>query len=148
MSESILSSDSSDMVVPMSASKEIDLPEALQKPTVAKPLRWQLSLSLANLVVWMCTIPLFQILLPNQIASFDTVHKVTLLAAISLAGGIASILGNLLAGALSDRTSSRFGRRRPWIFSGAVLSAAALVLLARAPSIPVVAVGIILFQFC
>jgi MFS family permease len=71
-----------------------------------------------------------------------------LLAAISLAGGISSIIGNLLAGALSDRTTSRFGRRRPWILTGAVLSAISLVLLAIAPGITFIAVGLILFQFC
>jgi MFS family permease len=123
------------------------LPEALQTPTRSKSLGWQLGLSLANLVVWMCTIPLFEILLPDQIATLDAVDKVTLLAAISFAGGITAILGNLLAGALSDRTTSRLGRRRPWIIAGALLSAGSLVLLGLAPNIPVVALGVVLFQF-
>ncbi|MBA2286071.1 MAG: MFS transporter [Ktedonobacteraceae bacterium] len=122
--------------------------EAFQHPVNARPLGWQLLLSLANLVVWMAIIPTFQILLPAQIATFDAANKVTLLAVISLAGGITAILGNLLAGALSDRTTSRFGRRRPWIIGGAVLSAASLVLLAFAPGIATVAIGIIILQFC
>lgn len=125
-----------------------ELPEALLSPTCPKSLGWQLSLSLANLVVWMCTIPTFQILLPNQLATLDPTNKVALLAGISLAGGIAAIFGNLLTGALSDRTTARFGRRRPWIMAGALLSAVALVLLGLAPGIPVVALGIIVFQFC
>jgi MFS family permease len=160
MSESVHPSNSPDEVATLSAPvveagdlsaavvEVSDLPEALAVPTRSKSLGWQLALSLANLIVWMCTIPLFQILLPNQIAAFDSANKVTLLAIISLAGGITAILGNLLAGALSDRTTSRLGRRRPWIISGALLSAAPLILLGIAPGIPVVAIGVILFQFC
>lgn len=148
-SESVLPTSVSDaeVVLPLGA-EEADLPEALRLPTRTKSLGWRLALSLANLAVWMCTIPLFQILLPNQIAALDAANKVALLAGISLAGGITAILGNLLAGALSDRTTSRWGRRRPWILAGAVLSALSLVLLGLAPSIPVVAIGVILFQFC
>ncbi len=150
MSESVLpsSSASDEVAAILAAPEEIGISEALRIPTKSKSLGWRLALSLANMVVWMCTIPLFQILLPNQIAALDPVNKVALLAGISLAGGITAILGNLLAGALSDRTTSRFGRRRPWIISGALLSALSLVLLGLAPGILVVAIGVILFQFC
>lgn len=123
------------------------IPEALMAPTRSKSLGWQLGLSLANLVVWMCTIPLFEILLPNQIAVLAPQDKVALFAVISLVGGITAILGNLLAGALSDRTTSRLGRRRPWILAGALLSTLSLILLGLAPNIPLVALGVILFQF-
>ncbi|QBD82746.1 MFS transporter [Ktedonosporobacter rubrisoli] len=124
------------------------LPEAIKHPEKTQSIGWQLLLSLANLVVWISIFPTFQILLPDQIAALDPANKVTLLAAISLPGGIAAILGNLLAGALSDRTTSRFGRRRPWILGGAISSAASLVLLAFSPSIALLALGVILFQFC
>lgn len=127
---------------------EADLSEALQAPTRTKPLKWQLLLSAANLAVWLCIFPTFQILLPNQIAALDPANKVALLAIISLAGGISAIIGNLLAGALSDRTTSRMGRRRPWIIGGAIISAASLVLLAQASNLVMVAIGIVLFQFC
>lgn len=147
MSESIVPSNTMDGTPPALVQKSDGLPEALQAPTRPKSLSWQLGLSLANLVVWMCTIPLFEILLPNQIALLAPKEKVALFAIISLVGGITAILGNLLAGALSDRTTSRFGRRRPWIIAGALLSAFSLVLLGLAPNIPVVAIGVILFQF-
>ena len=45
------------------------------------------------------------------------------------------------SGAISDRTTSRFGRRMPWIVGGLVGGAVALVVLAAAPSIVVVIVG-------
>ena len=47
---------------------------------------------------------------------------------------MAALLTNPIAGALSDRTTSRLGRRRPWLIAGTVLSAATLVLLANASS--------------
>jgi MFS family permease len=47
---------------------------------------------------------------------------------------LAALLTNPIAGALSDRTTSRLGRRRPWLIAGTVLSAATLVLLANASS--------------
>ena len=140
-------SNTPNVVIPVQVRENTALPEALQTPTRSKSLGWQLGLSLANLVVWMCTIPLFQILLPNQIAALAPVNKVTLLAAIEFVGGITAILGNLLAGALSDRTTSIFGRRRPWIIAGALLSALSLVLLGLASNILLVAIGVILFQF-
>ena len=130
------------------AAQEGALPIALQEPTQPKSVSWRLILSLANVAVWMATIPTFQILVPNQIAALNPAAKTTLLVLLQLAGGIASILGNLLAGALSDRTTSRLGRRRPWIIAGALLSALSLALLGLAGNILVVALGVILFQFC
>lgn len=121
--------------------------EALQRPTRRVSLPWQFFLSLANLVVWLSIFPTYQILLPTQIGAFDPANKTNLLALISFLGGISAILGNLLAGALSDRTTSRFGRRRPWILGGAFLSAVSLALLANAPGIVVLAIALVLFQF-
>lgn len=37
-------------------------------------------------------------------------------------GGLVSLVASPLAGRLSDRTTSRFGRRRPWIVGGAVVA--------------------------
>ena len=122
--------------------------EALQPPTRPVSLRWQLLLSLANLVVWLSIFPTYQILLPTQVGVFDAANKVNVLALISFAGGVAAILGNLLAGALSDRTTSRFGRRRPWVLAGAAGSVLALALLANAPDVLVLSIALVLFQFC
>ena len=41
---------------------------------------------------------------------------------------------DLLIGGLSDRTQSRWGRRRPWMFAGGLLSAAACVMLFNVPN--------------
>jgi MFS family permease len=51
-----------------------------------------------------------------------------------------------VAGAWSDRTMSRFGRRRPWVLAGAVVSATALVVLSGQHTIAGVAGGWCLAQ--
>ena len=51
-----------------------------------------------------------------------------------------------LAGAFSDRTTSRFGRRVPWLVGGAVGGALALCFLASAPNVALMLVGWCLVQ--
>jgi MFS family permease len=50
-------------------------------------------------------------------------------------GALANVLTMPLFGVLSDRTRSRWGRRRPWAIGGAVVGVAGLVALATAPSV-------------
>jgi len=45
------------------------------------------------------------------------------------------VVANPLFGALSDRTTSRFGRRVPWVAAGALLGALALAVLANAHTV-------------
>ncbi len=61
-------------------------------------------------------------------------------------GAIAAFVGNALFGRLSDRTTSRFGRRRPWLIGGSLVMAAALLLISQAQSVPVLAIGWFLAQ--
>lgn len=45
-------------------------------------------------------------------------------------GALLAMLGNPVFGALSDRTTSRFGRRRPWLLGGMVAGLAGLLIVA------------------
>ena len=49
--------------------------------------------------------------------------------------GITGLFFPVLAGALSDRTTSRWGRRRPWMLGGSVLGLVGLVLMPHMTSI-------------
>ncbi len=111
-----------------------DVPEALQVPTKAVSPSFQVLLALANTVIWLSILPIGQILLPTQIAAFNAATRFSNLAIATSVGVMAALLTNPIAGALSDRTTSRLGRRRPWLIAGTVLSAATLVLLANASS--------------
>ncbi|MGV9711766.1 MFS transporter [Gordonia sp. NPDC003424] len=57
------------------------------------------------------------------------------------AGGLVALLTNPIVGALSDRTSSRFGMRTPWIVGGTIVSFVGFTLLAVSNSIPGILVG-------
>ena len=111
-----------------------DIPEALQVPTNAVSPAFQALLTLANTAIWLSILPIGQILLPTQIAALNAATKFSNLAIATSVGVIAALLTNPIAGALSDRTASSLGRRRPWLIAGTVLSAASLALMANAAS--------------
>lgn len=56
-------------------------------------------------------------------------------------GALFALIANPLAGRLSDRTTSRFGMRRPWVVGGSVVGFLALALIAVADSVAIVLVG-------
>jgi MFS family permease len=74
-----------------------------------------------------------QLLLPAQIEAqlntTDWVQNVVAFGIISGISGLCAIVAFPLTGALSDRTTGRFGRRRPWIAIGTAIFAIALLLL-------------------
>ncbi|SKC79098.1 MFS transporter [Krasilnikoviella flava] len=63
------------------------------------------------------------------------------LAVVTGVGAFFAFVANPVAGALSDRTTSRLGMRRPWLLWGVLLGAVGLLLIAFAPSIWVVVIG-------
>ncbi|GAA2228791.1 MFS transporter [Promicromonospora sukumoe] len=63
------------------------------------------------------------------------------LALVTGVGAFFAFVANPLAGALSDRTTSRLGMRRPWLLWGVLLGSAGIAIIALAPNIAVVAIG-------
>lgn len=86
------------------------------------------------------------VLVPAQIARADPANKDALLAVVLTASSLLTLVVHPLAGAASDRTRSRWGRRAPWILAGAGGSAAVMVALGHAESVWAVAVGWLLLQ--
>ncbi|MCK2245149.1 MULTISPECIES: MFS transporter [unclassified Crossiella] len=107
---------------------------------------WIGLLTLANVGVWAAFFGPLNLLLGQQAALFSPDHKETVLALVTGLGAAVSVVANPLAGALSDRTRGRFGRRHPWTVGGALAGAAALVLLAGANSVLTMAIGWCLVQ--
>jgi MFS family permease len=103
------------------------------EPTRRVPGRWIAAFATAWLGIWMAQLTPVQLLLPAQIdKQLHPEHWVDSVVAFGIISGIAgvcAIIAYPLTGALSDRTTSRFGRRRPWIAGGAALFAVALLLL-------------------
>jgi MFS family permease len=118
-----------------------DLPAALAEPVLPVRARWITLLFLANIGLWLAIYAPIQVVLPEQVQSLHPADKAVLFSVVMGAGAIASLLANPVVGALSDRTTSRRGRRHPWTLAGALVGAAGLVILAAAPDIAVMVVG-------
>ncbi|MEV8212374.1 MFS transporter [Leifsonia sp. NPDC077715] len=114
-------------------------PAVFAEPVRKVPGRWIAAFAVAWLGVWMAQLAPIQKLLPDQVQAqlhtTDWVENVLAFGVISGISGVCAIIAYPLTGALSDRTTSRFGRRRPWIAAGALVFAASLVLLGLQTSI-------------
>lgn len=98
-------------------------------PAAAVRRGWISLLSIANLGLYVGYFAPLQELLPNQVQAIDPAHKTTTLGVVTAIGALVAVLVGPLAGAMSDATASRHGRRRPWIAGGALLGCAGLALL-------------------
>ena len=105
----------------------VELPEVLQEPTSSKRPLFLVLYGVANMVIGIGNITLATVLLPMQIASMVSANQTGTFALIVGVGAVAAVL--------SDRTTSRFGRRRSWLVAGGILTVAAVLLLSIAPSL-------------
>jgi MFS family permease len=124
------------------------LPTALAEPTVTVRARWVGLLAVANLAVWMGFFTPIQVLLPEQLQAISPDNKEAMLGWVTGLGALAAVIANPLAGALSDRTAGRFGRRHPWTFAGGILGALGLVLLSMQHTVVGTALCWIGVQIC
>lgn len=108
---------------------------ALAEPTSNVRNRWTASIVIINVGINAAFFGPIQVLLGQQAAAFSESDKEGILALVTGAGAAVSLVANPLFGTFSDRTTSRFGRRVPWVFIGALLGAIGLVGLAGAPSV-------------
>ncbi len=113
------------------------------EPIRKVPARWIVAFATAWFCIWMAQLTPIQLLLPAQIADVfglpldvaeqintgDWLAPVIAFGVISAIAGLCALIAYPLTGALSDRTTSRFGRRRPWIVAGTLVFAASLVVL-------------------
>jgi MFS family permease len=124
------------------------LPAALAEPVVPVRRTWVALLVLANLGMWMAFFTPIQVLLPQQVEMIDPGDKETMLGIVTGIGAVAAMIINPLAGALSDRTTLRFGRRHIWTLGGGLLGAGALLALAQQRTILGVALAWVGAQTC
>ncbi|WP_082600949.1 MFS transporter [Agromyces sp. Root81] len=73
-------------------------------------------------------------------------EKEAALGLITAVGAVCAMLSNPLFGHLSDRTTSRFGRRRPWIVAGTLGGLAGALVMVVASDVPVLLLGWALSQ--
>jgi MFS family permease len=99
------------------------------EPTVRVPVGWTSRFTLLWLGFWMAWLVPVQLVLPNQFAALDSAHKVRDFGITNGAAGVVALIALPLAGALCDRTRSRWGRRRVWMAAGVVVLAVSLAAL-------------------
>lgn len=88
----------------------------------------------ANFIILMPT--LFSIAYKMQL--IDPASKETALGLVAGVGALAQIIFSPLFGQLTDRTRTRWGRRRPWIAAGLVVCGLSATAIAFASTVPVV----------
>ncbi|GAA3195967.1 MULTISPECIES: MFS transporter [Streptomyces] len=116
-------------------------PQVLAEPVRKVGSGWVVLFVLANVGMFLPMQVPTTFLMPEQIAEIDPVGKVGSYAWVSMMGAISGIVIAPLAGALSDRTTGRFGRRRPWLVIGSLVCMAALVGTGLQTTVTGVAVG-------
>jgi MFS family permease len=122
------------------------LTTALSEPVTRVRAGWVTLLFLANLGLWLAFYAPIQILLPQQAELLDAANKELVFGIVTGIGAVVAVVVNPLAGLLSDRTTSRFGRRHPWTIGGAFVGAAGLAVLASADNVVVMVIGWCLVQ--
>ena len=73
------------------------------------------------------------VLLPQRLTDLGVDSPAAVLGTIYAVTAIVSLVSNLVAGNLSDRTRSRFGRRTPWIVAGGLLAGVTIALVGFIP---------------
>ncbi|WP_394939498.1 MFS transporter [Psychromicrobium sp. YIM B11713] len=93
--------------------------------------RWVGSFALAWFGIWMAQLTPVQLLLPAQVeARLNTSDWLANVQGFGMISGLAAVCALIaypLTGALSDRTTGRWGRRRPWILAGSLVFALSLL---------------------
>lgn len=101
-------------------------------------LLWMIPANTATFIIW-GSVP--GVLMALQVQHIDETNKVANLALVTTIGALVAMIAQPVAGAVSDRTRSRFGRRAPWIVAGALIGGLALVGMGLANTIAQIAIA-------
>jgi MFS family permease len=115
-------------------------------PTEEKNKFYALFLTLATMVGGLSSVCIKQLLLPIQVSLLAPTNTNTSFTIVASVGAFAGLLAAPLTGALSDRTTMRWGRRRPWIIFGIVATVVGMMIMAYSTSIPTLLIGEIIAQ--
>ncbi|MHC6593854.1 MFS transporter [Arthrobacter sp. C152] len=100
------------------------------------PRAYVIGMPIASAGLWMAVLAPALVVLAIKVSEITTPE--TRAGALSLVAGVGALialLANPFFGRLSDRTTSRFGMRKPWIVGGSLAGMASLVLLGTADNV-------------
>ncbi|GHP13904.1 MFS transporter [Lentilactobacillus fungorum] len=85
-------------------------------------------------------------LLPAKIQQIAPNQKVQIVALLATIAMVVATIANIIEGALSDRTTSRWGKRNPWIFLGMISTLVCFYFLTKVTTISGIIINWSLFQ--
>jgi MFS family permease len=97
--------------------------------------------ALAYAALWLALLTPAIITLALRVRQLAPDNAAEPISRVLMAGAIVALVSNPVFGALSDRTRSRFGRRRPWLAGGVLCGCASLAVIGLAPTVNVVLLG-------
>ncbi|MGK5556530.1 MFS transporter [Actinomadura kijaniata] len=117
----------------------LPVPGADDRP--AAPARLVAALVAAQFGAYMAILTPVIVTLAVRVAQVAPGTRAASLGQVLSVGAVLALVANPLFGALSDRTTSRFGRRRPWLLGGMVVGLAGLLLVAVGGTVPLLTLG-------
>ncbi|MFE4194371.1 MFS transporter [Paenarthrobacter sp. NPDC056912] len=111
------------------------------------PRAYVIGMPIASAGLWMAVLAPALVVLAIKVSEITTPDtRAGALSLVAGVGALVALLANPLFGRLSDRTTSRFGMRKPWIVGGALVGLASLFLLGSATDVATVLLAWILAQ--
>lgn len=111
------------------------------------PRAYVIGMPIASAGLWMAVLAPALVVLAIKVSEITTPE--TRAGALSLVAGVGALialLANPFFGRLSDRTTSRFGMRKPWIVGGSLIGLGSLALLGSATNVTGVLVAWVIAQ--
>lgn len=115
--------------------------EAPTEPTERVGIGFLIVLALAYMGVFLGLLTPIIVTMALKLTDFGKDSLSGHLSLVLGVGALFALVGNPLFGKLSDRTTSRLGRRRPWLIGGVIGALAGLAVVATASSVGMVLVG-------
>jgi MFS family permease len=91
--------------------------------------------------LWIALLPPILMGLTMRVRELAPAHAAGSLSLVVSVGALVALFGNPFFGRLSDRTTSRFGMRKPWLIAGALGGVVGLAVIAAAGSVPQLLLG-------
>ncbi|RIX28567.1 MFS transporter [Amnibacterium setariae] len=136
--------ESNPLPVPVASGPTVIPPVAAGPASASRPGRSRyaaFAIPIAILGWSIALIPPLVVVIALRLREIDPGTAAGNLSLVLGVGALFSLVANPLAGRFSDRTTSRIGMRKPWVFSGAAIGYVGIVVIAFAPSAPVVLLG-------
>lgn len=110
-------------------------------PTKFVSIPFIVGFALANLGFFIAVMTPIAVTLAIRVSALDPVGKGASLGAILGSGALFALFANPIFGQLSDRTRSRFGRRRPWLIGGVIMGSLAQLVIAYSSNLLMIGIA-------